>query len=277
MIALGLNTVFDAATLSASIGFRNELPLLNLKNAWLPWVARTVDASAFSLTLSWLSPISIGLVMLANHNFGSHAKVRLTWSLDGAVLGSSGEVLVWPVYKGDVQKSSALRSDFTFTLPTNTMIKQLVIEVVQPQVASYSQIGRVFVGEQWVPSLGVEYGAAQLGLVARSSVQTSPSGFRFGASLTPLREVQIGFSALSTTEAIDVLFTAQRNADLLGEVVYVGVIPTWVAVPGFGGALAISRAEYTQCFLANFKEFNPLSQAFFNGYSCSVSLTEVAV
>jgi hypothetical protein len=279
MIALGLNNVVDVASLSASIAFSTALPLANVQSPWLPLVARSLSAAAFSLTLEWSSPQVVGVVLLANHNFGWNAKLRISWSLNSTVLGRSGDVLVWPFRNGSVLSATeklSFRPDFTFFLPDNVRVDQVIIEVFQPVASGFVQLGRVFVGEALVPALGVEYGAVQLGLVSRSSVQSSPAGFKFGSKLMPLREASVSLSALSSKEAFDKVFEAQRRADLLGEVVFAGVKPEWVALPAMG-ALAVSSADFSQCFLANFKEFNPLSQAFFNGFGGSVAFAEVAV
>lgn len=279
MIALGLNNLINDAVLTSNINFNPLLPLENIMSPCLPLVARSLVDSPFALNIAFKSAQKVGVVMLLNHNFGWNAKLRVKWFLQGEEIGVSGDLLVWPAHDGAVistAEKSSLRSDFTFFLPANCFVDALMIEVFQPAVGNFVQVGRIFVGESFVPVLGVEYGNVSLGLVSRSSLQVSSSGFRFGSMLKPLRNAQITFSALSEMEAFDTLFTAQRRADLFGEVIFAGCVPPWTLIPGMG-AKAVSLQHHAQCFIGNFNEFNPLQQAFFNGFGTAVVIAEVAV
>lgn len=284
-IILGLNNQIESATLTAvdvvaatPTVFETTLPLTHLQNYILPKVARTTTDAALTLTATFSPAITAGVVMLANHNIGRLGKVRIKAYLSSIEVDDSGDLYVWP-YSGGAIVNAALiatmRPDYAYFLPANTSVDAVKITITDTSNAdTYIQIGRLFVGETFDAEKGVEYGDAGVAYKSMSEIQTVPRGIKYPYKQSPLRVATVNYTALTDDEAINTIFDAQRQTELIGEVVYsYKGRPTYSTI---SSTYAQSREFFARCFLGNFSELNPITAAFYNAHGTLLSIEEVA-
>lgn len=285
-IILGLNNQIETATLAAvdvvaatPTVFETTLPLTNLQNYILPKVARTTTDAAFTITATFAAAITAGVVMLSNHNISRLGKVRIKSYLSSVEVDDSGDLYVWPYVGGAIVSATliaTMRPDYAYFLPANTSVDEVKITITDTSNAdTYIQMGRIFIGETFDAERGVEYGDAGIAYKSLSDIQTVPRGIKYPYRQRPLRLATVAYKALTEDESINTIFDAQRQTELIGEVVYSYMgRPTYATI---SATYAQSREFFARCFLGNFTELNPITVAFFNGHAAALAIEEVAI
>jgi hypothetical protein len=273
---LAWHNKIDNATLTSDATFVATLPLANLKSYVLPKVARTTDDNAFTITATFASS-SVGCVAVANHTLGRTSQVQIKVYASATLVHDSGVLAVYPYKSGAIvldDEIATLRHDYIYFLPANITATKVEF-IFTPSDASYVEIGRLFVGETYEPSGGVDYGDQPLRYQDLSEIKTTPRGIRYAYQQQMLRSVDLALKYLPESEIFESIFDAQRRLGVRGEVIYAHRGRPTLANTATG--LAKNTTAYAQMFLANFTELNPLNQLFLRGCNTVLRLLEVAV
>lgn len=240
-VMLGFPNRIDAATLSGG-SWQASLPLTNLKNRTLGKVARSADALAAStkFDLDLGAEKNIRLLSLINHNLSLDATVQIKASAtaDFAVLlYDSGTVDVWPAMYNtldldweddnwwDGKYTDEQRNGYTWTfvqlLTSRILARYWRVEITDTtNAAGYVQIGRVFIGPTWQPTINMSYGAS-LAWETDTQEQRARSGALYFDRRNPRRTVRFSLQNMLVDEALAMAFEIQRRAGLDAEVLYI--------------------------------------------------------
>lgn len=277
MTILAWHNQIESATLTSDTTWSATLPITNLQNYLLPKVARTINDTPFTLTATFASAVSVGCVFLANHNLGRLSTVQIK-SYNGVTLvNDSGAMVVYPQRTNVVvpdAEIATLRHDFCYFLPQNSSIDKVEV-IVTPTAASYVQIGRLFIGETYEPSGGVDYGDQPLTYKDLSEIKTMPRGTKYAYQQQKIRSVDLTLKYMPESEAFENLLNAQRRLGLSGEVIYSQFGRQ--TLTSVAAVLAQNTTFFAGCFVANFVDLNPLNQQFYQGYNTQLKLLEVAI
>lgn len=154
------------------------------------------------------------------------------------IIYDSGWVDVWPVdmvaiydreweddnfWAGTLLQSAVAgyQAPFVHVLPTGQVLRHWRVEIgdtMNPD--GYVQIGRMFIGAAWMPSVNYAYGA-ELGFQDPTEVDTSLSGAEYFDVRSRFRVFDFELQYLSATEAYASALDLQRLAGISGEVLVV--------------------------------------------------------
>jgi hypothetical protein len=124
----------------------------------------------------------------------------------------------------------------------------------------YIELARLWMGPLWSPQINYDFGV-QFGWEPRSVSEYSLGGVRFTEPRPSARVLKLTLNSLSDAEAYGTILDAQRRLGTAAELV---VIPDPADT-----ARAIKRN-----FLAGFRAFDPLTQAFLDAHSASFEMEE---
>lgn len=238
---LGFPNRLDAATLSGG-SWLAALPLANLQNRIIGKVARsTTDATADTkFDIDFTAEKNIRVLSLTNHNLSLDALYRVrgsTVSNFATSVYDSGWLDVWPVVylPADLEwednnwwqgkYSDEQRAGYTAALihilPANTLARYWRIEIDDTtNAAGYVQIGRVFIGPAWQPTLNMSYGAS-IGWETATEVQEALGGAEYFQRRTPFRSQRFALDWMTQNEAMAQAFEIQRRAGIDQEVLWI--------------------------------------------------------
>ena len=291
-VILGLNNRIDACALSSTATWAATLPLANIKTPVLGRVARTTGAAAFTITADFggLAARNIGVVAIAGHNLSRLAAVQVQTYQGVTLVDDSAALSPWPYLASDDphfqshafsaaivddERIAGMMPTLVYFLPSNSVADKVVITITDTgNAAGYVEIGRVFIGQQWLPALNVEYGDASYALLDFSAIQTTQRHVKFFDRMRPIRTATAALKDLTEGEAFGGLYAAQRSAGLTGEVVWAADKPTYLAI---GGVKAVDSNWFAKAFLGNFTALDALSQPYLASRSGSINIEEVAI
>ncbi|MYM37267.1 hypothetical protein GTP38_23350 [Duganella sp. FT94W] len=233
----------DQSSLSGG-SWVGTLPLANLKNRLLGKVARSTGLALASTRFD----IDLGaarvsrVFQLVRHNLSMGARYRLRGSRVAdfsTTVYDSGAAFsdVWPeVYpfgtleweddswwsrRYAAEEIDGYTPTLTVVMPANVLAQYWRVEIDDASnPAGYAQIGRVFIGPAWQPTINIIYGAS-VKWVARSEVQEARSGAEYFDRRVPYRESAFTLSHMEQDEAFSQAFELQRRAGIDMEVVWI--------------------------------------------------------
>lgn len=238
---IGFPNRADASTLSGG-SWTATLPLNNLKNRIIGKVARSAtDAIAdtqFDIDLG--TEKNIRVLSLTNHNCSLAALYRIrgsTVSNFATSVYDSGWLDVWPVVyppgtlewedeswwtgKYTAEQMDGYTAALIHILPANTLARYWRIEIDDTtNAAGYVQIGRLFIGPAWQPTLNMSYGAS-VGWETKTEVQEAIGGAEYFQRRTPFRTQTIELDWMTVDEAMANAFELQRRAGIDQEVLWI--------------------------------------------------------
>ncbi len=280
-VMLGFPNLIDLTTLYGG-GWQATLPLTNLQTTELGAVARSVDCQASSTTFDVAMDRGRKVLAFAlvNHNLSLDATVRLQGSNVAdfsAVEVDSGEVEVWPVvypietvdfedeewWSG--KYTEAQRAGYTWTfvliLDANAVFDYWRVAINDPDNANgFVEVGRVFLGPAWQPSVNFIYGD-QLGWTTDTKSLRARSGADYFDRRTPRRSRAFRIEDLPTDEAFANAFELMRQAGIDQEILYIEDPDDTVH--------ALRRR-----FLGRFATLSPIEHPYFEHRAANFSIEE---
>lgn len=218
----------DESTFASYGSWEASLPLTNIKNRTLSKVARsTSDANAdtkfrFSLTKDRI----ISTVAIINHNLSTNATWRYRVYSDSGyttLTYDSGVLEVWPTmpvgyfeWEDDgfwnmrtPEEDRDYLSPTTIHVPTALVVNQYYqiefFDDANPD--GYVQLGRVFVGKKYQPTVNMSLGAS-VGNESRTLIDEAISGAEYFDRRNSYRVARFDLSLLDSSDSI-------LNADLI--------------------------------------------------------------
>jgi hypothetical protein len=272
----------DAATLSAG-AWAAGAPLTNLQQGLLSLRARSSDALAastqFRVDFGGTTTI-VRLVAVARHNLSLAATYRIT---AGTTAGASdvydsGTLDVWPaIYLPEDLEWEA--NNFWTGQPSadelegypisgihdcgeNVLARYWTIYFTDTANADgYVELARLWMGPIWSPQRNYAFGA-QFGWESRAVNEYSLGGVMFSEARSPARVLRLSLKALTANEAFGVVLDAQRRLGTNGTF--------WVLPEPSDTAHYFKRN-----FLAHFRAFDPLTQAFRSIHETTLEMEEI--
>jgi len=271
----------DESTFAAYGSWEASLPLTNLKNRILSKVARsTDDANAstkmrFALTKDRI----VGVVAIVNHNLSTNATWRYRVYSDSGystLTYDSGTLEVWPTmpvgyfeWEDDgfwnMRTPEEDRELFTATaihVPSETVIAQYYqIEFFDDSNPDgYVQLGRVFVGKKYQPTINMNLGAS-VGYESRTLVDEALSGSEYFDRRNSFRVARFSLGLLDASDS-------SLNADLMK---VQDTDQECVFVYDADDSIGISRKS----FLGRLRTLSPIEQPYTTTYQTSYEIKEL--
>lgn len=271
----------DEATFASYGSWEASLPLTNLKNRTLSKVARsTDDANAstklrFSLTKERIA----GAVAIINHNMSTDATWRFKIYSDSGyttMTYDSGVLEVWPTmpsgfyeWEDDGFWSMRLPEEdrplFTSTCihVPSTIVAGRYFEILffdTANSAGYVQVGRVFIGRKYQPTINMGLGAS-VGYEARTIIDEAISGAEYFDRRQSFRVARFDLSLLESNDAY-INSDLQKISDTEAEIVF---------VYDPDDPIALSRKS----FLGRLRTLSPIEQPYTTFYRTSYEIKEL--
>lgn len=281
---MGFPNRIDDTTLSSG-SWRAALPLTNLQTRPLGELARSTNATAAStkFDIDAGSSIKVELISLVNHNFSLDATYRVRGS-DASDFSTveydSGEtpIAVWPgVYTSyqldwedpnwwSGQYTAEETTGYTAALvvipPEKVFARYWRVEIFDTtNAAGYVQLGRVFIGPAWQPSVNMLRGAS-IGWATDTLVQKARAGTKYFSRRTPYRVTRFSLDWLDQDEAFGKAFELQRRAGIDQEIM-------WIEDPD--DTLQALRRQY----LGTLQQLNPLVYSNPEDHSTAFEIEEL--
>ena len=263
-ILIGYGNYIDSATLSSGT-WASAYPQSNLKDRRLALVARTTIASTAAATiavdLGSAKPVrAIGVI---NHNLGSAATIRV---LAGATSGfatptyNSGTVPVWTApTAGDLAQP---RPTVTVGLPTTQTQRYWRVEITDnSNPAGFIQLGRLFIGNAFQPSINMQVGA-RMGFETDTMIEKSLSGAEYFNVRPTRRTLSFALPDLPHNEAFGPAAEISRISGIHGEV---------LVIPDSGDTANRSRRD----FLGRLRALSPIEQPFDGAGTLAFEVSEL--
>jgi hypothetical protein len=246
---LGFPNLIDSAAVSGG-SWMSSLPLSNVKDRVLGRVARSADDSIASacMVINLNKACKIRALAAINHNLSVNAKFRVRASLNALAVGyadadwqaqdyDSGWQDVWPVVyasnsqeweddnwwtgKYTTDEMAGYTPSLIHLLPADILVQVVRLEfndTLNP--AGYVQVGRVFAGPVWQPSINMGTGAS-LGWETDTDGQKAIGGAEYFQRRTPYRVASFVINYLSVDEAFGRAFEMQRQAGVDREILFI--------------------------------------------------------
>lgn len=299
-ISLSYPNRIDECTVTSASSWSTALPLVNVQDRILKKVARTnvgTKSAVININLSVQARL-IGCVALANHNLSTSATVRFQGysGLNGGGtlrFDSTANYYAWPViyaadsgivpwenknfWRGTVEEDQ--RKSYThlavYYAPADQICKSVVITIYDTSnTDNYLEIGRIFMGRTVEPQINPEYGDISQGYIDLTEVQRAGDNTKYFYVKPKMRTMDVLLKHLDQSEALSGFYDAQREVGLSGEVLYAYSKPEYIANATININMTKDKNFYARTFLANFSELNPVTMAYFNGYSTAIKLEE---
>jgi len=278
---IGYQNRIDAATFAAYGSWSTTLPLTNIKTRSLSRKARSTNAanSSTKLRFSLDSARVIGSVAIVNHNMQKDATWRYRVYSDSGystLVYDSGTINVWPLMPfgsyewedenfWDLQLSDEEIALFTKTL---TYVPDTIESAQYYQVEffdstntdGYVELGRIFVGSIYQPTLNMSLGAS-IGDETNTVVDVALSGAEFFDRRTSYRVAQFTLDHLTYNESI-----------INGDIIKIsGVDAEVVYIYDDNTALDLHR----RAFLGRLRALSPISQPYNTRYQTTYEIKEL--
>jgi hypothetical protein len=271
----------DESTFASYGSWDASLPLTNLKNRVLSKVARsTDDANAstkmrFSLTKERI----VGVVAVVNHNLSTTATWRYRVYSDSGystLTYDSGTLDVWPTmpvgyfeweddgfwFMKTPEEDRELFTATTIHVPTVTVIAQYYqiefFDDTNPD--GYVQLGRVFVGKKYQPTINMNLGAS-VGYESRTLVDEALSGSEYFDRRNSFRVARFSLGLLDASDS-------SLNADLMK---VQDTDQECVFVYDADDSIGISRKS----FLGRLRTLSPIEQPYATTYQTNYEIKEL--
>lgn len=211
MFAMGFANQIDIATLGGG-SWNASYPLTNLQSSYLTQKARSTNALTTStvINLDVITPQRIGVIALIQHNLSALATVRILGSADSAhtsPLYDSGATLVYD------------HTDYAISFPITEARHWRISIVDTGNSAGYVEIGRIFLGWKFQPSVNIEW-EPSLEVESKTGVQEALAGPEYFDERPNRRVWRGALSWLSDAEAYRLLHRIQRTQDVSREVYF---------------------------------------------------------
>lgn len=257
-------------------------PLVNIQNPILAFKARTVNCvpADNSFVIDLKTPRSIAAIVIPRHNLDQNGTFTFSVYTDAALNQLVG------TYTGNVSPIAFPFGTVSFPDPhfwygnytaeefSSHVVPMLAVfnpsvvgryVVVQPNnptnAAGYLELSRLVISPGFQPSSNFSYGAT-LTPVDPSIITTTLGGFR-AADLRPkYREIHVTFQTIDNQTALTQFFDTQFGLGRTGQLFF-AMNPT--------DSLNLFRTS----FLANLKQLDPLTTAYFGYSGVAYSLIEV--
>lgn len=231
----------DEATLSGG-SWESTLPVTNIQNRKIGKVARTTNDASGNTYINIDIGVSrfVKIVSVVNHNLSSIANWRILASNAAdfsTLLYDSTEVDVWGVIHpyGSLQwglenwwEGTASDEEAEDWIPTTTHILSSTIyarywriqfiDTANPD--GYIQVGRVFIGDGWQPTVNMDYGADLSWVTDTDSIQAL-SGAEYFNRTNPYRTATFKLSNMAIDEGLGNGFDITRKAGIDKEVFFI--------------------------------------------------------
>lgn len=273
----------DESTLSAG-SWLTTLPLNNLKDRRLSKLARSSDVTLAStkFRVALESARNIGVLALVVNNLSVVAQVKVTGYSDAgfsSVVYTSGWIAAWPsgvipqnlleweddnFWLGTLsqQALAGYRAPFVHYLTTSQVLQWWQVEIDDTTNGdSYVQIGRVFMGANWIPTYNASYGAA-LGFQDATTNESSLSGEEFFDARMRYRIYEFNLEWMTETEAYGNVMDMQQLLGISGEIFISGDPDDIINQP-------------RRCFLARMDGLQPPAQSNYGRYSVKFRVKEI--
>lgn len=261
-VALSWPNRTDLATLSAGSWVGTTLD--NIKNPVYSSKARSVNATAASSTVrfAYTTPYSIGCMAVLAHNLSPTATIQYTLYQSGTFTTILHQATV-NAYPGGITTADLpdIPRNHLYFLPSNLtgQSAQIVItDTTNP--AGYIEIGRVFMGSVWEPTINASWGLAYSHEID-SRTDFALDGTAYVLRKRPRRTVVFNLDALTDAESVQNYLALQRVQGLDKEVLYAqSMTDTNLFYRGFVGRL---------------QQPDPISTPFLNRWEGLISLVEI--
>jgi hypothetical protein len=239
---LGFPNRIDESTLSGG-SWAAGLPLVNLRDRDLDAVARSASlalaSTQFQIDLG--TERTVQAIALRKHSISLSGKYRIragtTASVAASTVYDSGWTDAWPaVYpfgapeweddtfwtgKYSSEEIQGYTSELDHLLAAACLARYWLVEIDDAANAlGYVDIGRVFIGPVWQPTVNMSAGAT-LGWESRTEVQEALSGAETFQERVPFRSARFSISMLGQDEAFSRAFELQRRAGISREVLFI--------------------------------------------------------
>lgn len=194
-IIIGVNNLIDGAALSGG-SWSGVLPLANLKNRLLSKVARSTNA----LAASSLVNIDLG----SAKSIKALGAIATNISATGAtyrVRGSNDNTFATSLFDTGTVSAVTQTPHLIIGIPAGIVARYWRIEITDTaNAAGYVQIGRVFIGDGFVPTDNYSLGATR-GVVSTTAVVTSIGAVDYFDVQPVRRSTQLSLNWLTHAEA----------------------------------------------------------------------------
>jgi len=271
----------DESTFAAYGSWEASLPLNNLKTRTLSKLARSTDATNAStkFRFSLAKARIIGTVAIINHNLSTNAQWRYRVYSDSGyttLVYDSGLLEAWPTmpvgyfeWEDDgfwnmrtPEEDRELFTATTIHVPSTVVIDQYYqVEFFDDtNTDGYVQLGRVFVGKKYQPTINMALGAS-VGYESRTVIDEAISGAEYFDRRGSYRVARFNLQLLDSSDAL-------LNSDLMKisdtdqEVVF---------VYDQDDAIGISRRS----FLGRLRTLSPIEQPYTQFFQTSHEIKEL--
>ena len=271
----------DESSFAAYGSWEASLPLTNLKNRTLSKVARSTDDANASTKFRFelTKPRIVGVVAVVNHNLSTNATWRFRVYNDSGystLAYDSGTLDVWPTmpvgyfeWEDDgfwsmktPEEDRELFTATTIHVPSTTVVESYYqIEFFDDSNPDgYVQLGRVFVGKKYQPTINMSLGAS-VGYESRTLIDEAISGAEYFDRRNSVRVSRFSLGLLDQSDS-------SLNADLMKiqdtdqEVVF---------VYDADDAIGISRKS----FLGRLRTLSAIEQPYTTTYQTNYEIKEL--
>jgi len=280
---IGFPNRVDSGVLSGG-SWMEKLPLKKLQTRVLGDVARSADLNLASTQykLDLGASRKVRLLSWRFHNFSICAKFRVRAFSDAAYtipIYDSGWGLVWKVIyalntlewkdeswwgrKYTSEQRKRYVPELVHIMPEAKFTRYWLIEFDdRANPAGFVQIGRMFIGSAWQPSLNMSYDGAAIGWETATEVQTALSGAEYYQRKFPARVQKLMLNMLGEDEVFTNAFEIQGQAGVDQEVL-------WIHDPD-DTVHAIRRQ-----FLARIRTLSPIEYPTFSRNNVGFELKEL--
>jgi hypothetical protein len=263
-ILIGHGNAVNTTTLAGG-SWAAAYPLGNLKDGRLALVARTTSAASASstITVDLGAAKAVRAVGLVAHNISAAG----TFTVEGSTSSSfspvgvtSGAVPAWPAGTVAADMAGMARPCAAVAVSGTYRYWRVTISDAG-NAAGYIQLGRLFIGDGWQPSINYQSGAT-LGFETDTSFERSLGGAEF-ASVKPLRRVmRFGLPALPHAEAFGTGLEVIRRSATHNEV---------LVIPDSADAANLARRN----FMGRIRQLSPVEQPFSGSATLGFEVSEL--
>jgi hypothetical protein len=239
---IGFPNRVDAGILAGG-SWAPKLPLKNLQTRLLGEVARSTDvalaSTQFNLDLGRSRKVRI--LSWRYHNFSINAKFRARAYSDAAhtlLIDDSGWLPVWKVIFGlnklewkheswwgrkyTSEQRKLYVPELIHILPVGKYARYWLIEFDDgANPAGFVQIGRMFIGDAWQPTINMSYDGSSLAWESTTGVETAISGAEFFDRKFPARVQRVALNMLDEDEVFSSAFEIQGQGGIDQEILWI--------------------------------------------------------
>lgn len=271
----------DESTFASYGSWEASLPLTNIKNRTLSKVARSTDDANASTKLRFALTKDriVGVVAVVNHNLSTNATWRYRVYSDSGystLAYDSGMLEVWPTmpvgyfeWEDDgfwnmrtPEEDRELFTATTIHVPSETVIAQYYqvefFDDTNPD--GYVQLGRIFVGKKYQPTINMSLGAS-VGYESRTLIDEAISGSEYFDRRNSFRVARFSLGLLDASDS-------SLNADLMK---VQDTDQECVFVYDADDSIGISRKS----FLGRLRTLSPIEQPYATTYQTNYEIKEL--